>query len=209
MAQFRWDPDSYLALMRTEVPGYEQLQEAAVAASGASATRVLELGTGSGESTRRLLARHPGAFLVGIDASDPMLARARSVLPPGRVELHRRRLEDPLPEGQFDLAVSVLAVHHLAEPGKAALFRRVAARLLPGGRFVLADLVTPADPADVVTPIDGEYDTPSSVAEQLAWLGAAGMEAWLAWEQRDLAVMVGRMPVAEAARGRSARTAVG
>ena len=196
MAQFHWDPDSYLALMHSEVPGYERLQEEAAAASGAGAARVLELGTGTGESARRLLARHPGAFLVGLDGSEAMLAQARSVLPSERVELHVGRLEDPLPGGPFDLVVSVLAVHHLPGEGKAELFGRVAERLLPGGRFVLGDLVTPSDPNDVVTPIDGEYDTPSTVGDQLAWLTAAGMESWLAWGYRDLAVIVGEIPVA-------------
>jgi hypothetical protein len=38
---------------------------------------------------------------------------------------------------------SVLAAHHLGGPGKADLFRRVAAGLAPGGRFVLGDVVVP------------------------------------------------------------------
>jgi hypothetical protein len=63
-----------------------------------------------------------------------MLERARRVLPEGCVELHARRLEDPLPAGPFDLIFSALAIHHLDGPGKADLFARAAARLVPGGR---------------------------------------------------------------------------
>jgi tRNA (cmo5U34)-methyltransferase len=63
--------------------------------------------------------------------------------------------------------------------------------LSPGGRFVLGDVVVPEDPADVVTPIDGDYDKPSSVADQLHWLAAAGLPARVAWTRRDLAVLVG------------------
>jgi tRNA (cmo5U34)-methyltransferase len=37
----------------------------------------------------------------------------------------------------------------------------VAGVLAPGGRFVFGDVVVPEDPADVVTPIDGVYDTPT------------------------------------------------
>jgi hypothetical protein len=40
VAQFHWDPDRYLELMRQEVPGYQDLQEQAVAASGTGARRV-------------------------------------------------------------------------------------------------------------------------------------------------------------------------
>jgi tRNA (cmo5U34)-methyltransferase len=61
---------------------------------------------------------------------------------------------------------------------------------LPGGRFVLADVVVPEDEADVVTPIDdGGYDTPSTIAEQLAWLSEAGLEPSVRWRSRDLAVL--------------------
>jgi tRNA (cmo5U34)-methyltransferase len=191
VGQFHWDPEGYLALMRSEVPDYERLQEQTAEATGAGATRVLELGTGTGETARRLLARHPDAALVGLDASEEMLGHARGALPAERADLRVARLEDPLPEGPFDLVASVLAVHHLDGPGKADLFRRVAAVLEPGGRFVLGDVVVPGDRADAVTPIDGDYDKPSSVAEQLRWLVEAGLEPQLAWSRRDLAVIVG------------------
>jgi tRNA (cmo5U34)-methyltransferase len=127
--------------------------------------------------------------LVGLDASAAMLARARERL--GAADLRVARLEDPLPAGPFDLVFSALAVHHLDGEGKAGLFARVAGVLADGWRFVLGDLVVPEDPADVVTPIDGEIDRPSSVAEQLGWLEEAGLAAALTWIERDLAVLVG------------------
>jgi tRNA (cmo5U34)-methyltransferase len=191
MAQFHWDPNTYLDLMRDEVPDYERLQDEAVAATGAGSKRILELGTGTGETAGRVLARHPDASLVGIDASPRMLVQARAALPAGRVTLRVGRLEDELPDGPFDLAISVLAVHHLDGPGKADLFARVAAVLSPGGRFVLGDVVVPDDPADAVTPIDDDYDTPSRIAEQLRWLSDAGLSSRLAWASGDLAVLVG------------------
>jgi tRNA (cmo5U34)-methyltransferase len=191
MVQFHWDPASYLALMHEEVPDYERLQDETVAATGgAGAGRVLELGTGTGETAKRLLARHPQATLVGLDASRGMLAQARTVLAADRVDLRAAYLEDPLPDGPFDVVVSVLAVHHLDDDGKADLFRRVADVLAPGGRFALGDVVVPPDPSDVVTPIDGEHDTPSTVADQLRWLDEAGLRSRVAWAHRDLAVLV-------------------
>jgi tRNA (cmo5U34)-methyltransferase len=192
VAQFHWNPDSYLELMRAEVPEYERLQDETVAATGSDVRRVLELGTGTGETARRILDRHRAAVLVGIDSSAAMLDHARATLADDRAELRVARLQDPLPDGSFDVVVSVLAVHHLDGVGKAELFERVADRLQPGGRFVLGDVVVPDDPCDVVTPIDRDYDTPSSVAEQLSWLTAAGLDAELVWTSHDLAVLVGR-----------------
>jgi tRNA (cmo5U34)-methyltransferase len=140
-----------------------------------------------------VLARHPRATLVGVDASDLMLEGARAALPAGRVDLRLGRLEDPLPDGPFDVVVSALAIHHLDGPAKADLFARVAALLAPGGRFVLADVVVPEDPSDVVTPLDEGFDLPSGVDEQLGWLAAAGLKAQVAWAHRDLAVIVGTL----------------
>jgi tRNA (cmo5U34)-methyltransferase len=194
VAQFHWDPDAYLALMHEEVPDYERLQDETVAATGTDAKWVLELGTGTGETAQRVLARHPAAGLVGLDASSEMLDHARAALPADRVELRVARLTDPLPDGPFDVVVSAFTVHHLDGAGKADLFQRVAGNLTPGGRLVLGDVVVPEDPSDLVTPIDGDYDTPSTAADQLRWLAAAGLQSRVAWAHRDLAVLVGQAP---------------
>jgi tRNA (cmo5U34)-methyltransferase len=192
MGQFHWDPESYLTLMAREVPDYEVLQdETAAATRGADARTILELGTGTGETARRVLAEHPGAHLHGIDSSPEMLDVARNALAAFDVELSLRPIEDPLPPGPFDLVVSALAVHHLDGAAKQALFGRVAGALGDGGRFVLADVVVPADRADAVTPIDRGYDLPDSVPDQLSWLSQAGLRARVHWARRDLAVLVG------------------
>lgn len=94
-----------------------------------------------------------------------MLTVARRVLP--AAELRVARLQDDLPDGPLDLVVSALAVHHLDRPEKADLFRRVAARLRVGGRFILADVVIPDDPNDAVTPLSPAYDKPSRADTQL------------------------------------------
>jgi hypothetical protein len=85
-------------------------------------------------------------------------------------------------------------VHHLDGDGKADLFVRIADRLRPGGRFVLGDVVIPDDPADAITPIDGIYDKPSSAADQVRWLAAAGLDARIVWSRQDLAVIVAESP---------------
>jgi tRNA (cmo5U34)-methyltransferase len=191
MGQFHWDPESYLTLMAQEVPDYGTLQdEVAAATRGVGAHTILELGTGTGETTRRVLAEHPGARLHGIDSSPEMLGVARDALAAFDVELSLRAIEDPLPSGPFDLVVSALAVHHLDSEGKRALFAQVADVLASGGRFVMADVVVPADPADAVTPIDEGYDLPDSVADQLSWLERAGLRPRVHWARRDLAVLV-------------------
>ena len=188
-----WDPETYPQLIHEEIPDYELLQQKVVeAASDFEVHTVLELGTGSGETARRLLDAHPAARLHGIDSSAEMLGAARTALHGREARLDVRRIEDPLPRGPFDLVVSALTVHHLRRADKADLFARIAEILEPGGRFVLADVVIPEDPRDAVTPIEAGYDFPDKVGDQLRWMTEAGFEARAFWTKRDLAVFVGR-----------------
>jgi tRNA (cmo5U34)-methyltransferase len=190
LSQFHFHPDTYMDLMRREVPGYDELQEAiADAGAGTPAASVLDLGTGTGETLARVLARHPGATAVGVDESDALLAEAAARLAGRSVELRVADLADPLPAGPFDLVVSALAVHHLDGAHKAALFARVAGVLRPGGRFVLGDVVVPADPVDAVVPLSEDFDRPSPLPDQLGWLADAGFDASVVWAERDLAVV--------------------
>jgi tRNA threonylcarbamoyl adenosine modification protein (Sua5/YciO/YrdC/YwlC family) len=192
--QFHFDPSTYADMIRDDIPVYDRLQDELAGASGTGARRILDLGTGTGETAQRLLERHPDATLVGIDVSEPMLASAASQLPATRVELRVAALEDRLPDGPFDLIASALCVHHLRGPEKRALFQRIFDALAPGGRFVLADVVVPRDPADAVTSLTPGYDHPSPLADQLQWLEQAGFQPETVWTHADLAVVAARRP---------------
>jgi tRNA threonylcarbamoyl adenosine modification protein (Sua5/YciO/YrdC/YwlC family) len=192
--QFAFSPGSYAEMIRADIPVYERFQDELVSASGEGALRLLELGTGTGETAARLLEHHPDAFLVGVDESEAMLSAARERLPAERVALQVSRLQDPLPEGPFDIVASALCVHHLVGAAKRSLFGRLRDAMGPGGRFVLADVVTPVDAADAVTSLTPGFDHPDSLADQLTWLAEAGFVTRMAWEHRDLAVIVADVP---------------
>jgi tRNA (cmo5U34)-methyltransferase len=192
--QFHFDPATYRDMIRADIPAYERLQDELAHATGDGARRVLELGTGTGETAGRLLKRHPDAELVGIDESITMLDEARRRLPAERLALHVSRLEDELPPGPFDVVASALCVHHLAGPAKRGLFERIRSVLAPGGRFVLADVVIPPDPADASISLTPGFDHPSTLAEQLEWLEQAGFTVEVTWQHRDLAVVVAQAP---------------
>jgi trans-aconitate methyltransferase len=185
VGQFHFDPSTYRELIAAEVPAYEELQQRVAAETeGVEATRILDLGAGTGETARAVRARHPAAQIVAVDVSRGMLNR----IDLRWVETRVARLQDPLPNGPFDLVVSALAVHHLDASEKRDLFARVRDVLRPGGRFVLGDVVT----AEVsVAPLTDGYDKPSAARDQLRWLHEAGLEAVLVWEQDDLALLRG------------------
>ncbi len=189
-----WNPETYPQTIRTEIHDYDRLQDEVVAATAGSSVRsILDLGVGTGETASRVLGVHPNASLVGIDSSPDMLRGAASLLPRDRVKLVEQGLEDPLPQGPFDLVVSALAIHHLDAAGKRDLFGRVADRLVPEGRLVFGDVVVPDDPNDALIENEPGYDMPNTIDEQLRWLAEAGFAPETRWVCKDLAVLAARL----------------
>lgn len=189
MTQFHDTPARYLKTIQGALPLYDRLQEELIAAgSHIEVSRFLDLGAGTGETSRRCLKAHPGATVVAVDASAEMLDVAFAALGE-RVECHVGHLEDPLPDGPFELVVSALAVHHLTGPGKASLFRRVWECLTPRGVFVLGDVVAPDTPVPQPTPLDPAVDFPERLDDLVGWLRQAGFQPEVRWAEQDLVVV--------------------
>jgi tRNA (cmo5U34)-methyltransferase len=88
------------------------------------------------------------------------------------------RIEDPLPDGPWDLVIGVLSIHHLRAPQKQELFRRVREQ---SRALVIGDVVK----AEVeITPIDAGYDFPEAAADLAEWSGGE-----VTWSADDLAVV--------------------
>jgi len=96
--------------------------------------RLLDLGCGTGNATAPMARR--GLEVVGVDASEAMLAVARRKLPGVRFRRGDfRRLRAP---GRFGLVYSVFdALNNLLEPADfTVMARRVFRQLAPGGLFI-------------------------------------------------------------------------
>ncbi|MEU7175053.1 class I SAM-dependent methyltransferase [Micromonospora tulbaghiae] len=180
---------------------------------------VLDLGAGTGLLSLLLAAAVPGVRLTLVDGAPGMLAVAAGHLDARGVP-HRTvhaDLADPLPAGRYDAVVSALAIHHLDDSGKRALYRRAAGALVPGGVFVNAEQVAGPTPAldrrydEVWTAritelgSDAEeiagarermrHDRPAPVAEQCRWLAEAGLvDVDCFFKEWRFAVFGGRRP---------------
>ena len=109
---------------------------------------ILDLCCGEGLLTRALLNKFPECRVYGLDGSPKMIAH---------VEMSLAAYGERFKTRQFDLAatdwreftgpvhavVSSLAIHHLDGPEKQALFKDIASLLMPGGSFIIADLIEP------------------------------------------------------------------
>ncbi len=91
--------------------------------------RILDLGCGTGHLTAEIAAY--GADVLGLDAAESMIARARALYPRLRFEVGRGadfRLDAPV-----DAVFSNAALHWMPRPADVAA--NVARALRPGGRF--------------------------------------------------------------------------
>ncbi|WP_433432152.1 class I SAM-dependent methyltransferase [Nonomuraea sp. CA-141351] len=129
----RWT-DHHRRLDRMAAPANEHLF--AAAAIGES-DQVLDIGCGTGETTRmsaRLAAR---GHAVGIDLSAPMLELARRIATEeaiGNITFERGDAQvHPLPSGRFDVALSRAGVMFFDDP--VAAFANIRRTLRPQGRL--------------------------------------------------------------------------
>lgn len=103
---------------------------------------VVDLGAGDGFYAVEL-ARRGAASVVGLEGGPELVEHARvratEARVSDRVEMRQHNLEDPMPflsTGSIDLAVSALALHHIAR--RAEFYAEVHRILKPGGQFLLS-----------------------------------------------------------------------
>jgi ArsR family transcriptional regulator len=123
--------------LRTELFGDEFASRALIGLMPAEWT-VADLGCGTGAMLAGL-SPHV-ARVIGVDASEEMLAAARNRLRDvSNVELRRGSLESvPIEDASVNAATMMLVLHHLASP--AAAIAEAARILRPGGRLLIVDM---------------------------------------------------------------------
>jgi trans-aconitate 2-methyltransferase len=125
-----WDAGTY---HRVSTPQLEWAREVIERLPLDGDETVLDAGCGSGRVTQLLLERVPNGRVIGVDASQSMVEKAREALGPD-VELFVSDLTQvDLPE-QVDAVFSNAVFHWITDHD--ALFQRMYAVLKPGGRLV-------------------------------------------------------------------------
>jgi trans-aconitate 2-methyltransferase len=108
-----------------------------------AARKVVDVGCGPGNSTALLVARYPGAEIVGIDSSPAMLEEARRVLPDGLFIEADANIWLPNPD--TDLVFANATYHWI--PGHLTIFRRILSTLRPGAVLAVQMPDNLAEPA--------------------------------------------------------------
>jgi trans-aconitate 2-methyltransferase len=97
---------------------------------------ILDLGCGDGRRSVALAQRVPCGRVLGVDASPSMIAAAGSLRRPG-LEFACVRAQELRAEAEFDVAVSLNALHWVPRDELPGVFRRVRRALRADGRFYL------------------------------------------------------------------------
>jgi ubiquinone/menaquinone biosynthesis C-methylase UbiE len=142
--------DEYDARIRTFIPGYEQMLDAAVQALRALEVRnpvIVDLGTGTGALAARCISVRSDAKLIAVDEDPAILAMARQRLArDGAVAsfLQCSFLDTQLP--QADAIVASLALHHVRTvERKQQFYSQCRGALSRDGLFISADCFVSAD----------------------------------------------------------------
>jgi tRNA (cmo5U34)-methyltransferase len=196
------DPTRVTEYLSREIPHRDIAEAMLLEALPERVERFLDLGTGDGRLLALLRDRYPKARSVGVDASQPMLARATERFghdPEVELVVHDLAERVVVP-GPFDTVVSGLAIHHLSDERKRGLFGEIYELLAPGGAFVNLDLVASTSPQQherfrraIGRVQDDPTDQLAGMCEQLAWLRDAGFrEVDCHFKWMELALMAGR-----------------
>jgi trans-aconitate 2-methyltransferase len=153
-----WDPGQYERFRRERAQPFLDL---VARIPNTTVQFAADLGCGTGELTRLLLAKWPAAQIWGVDSSAEMLARARSGEPNPRldfVEADLRQWRSPQP---LDCIVANAALHWV--PDHAELLTQLAAWLAPGGVLAVQVPNSAGEPA---------FRLLSELTAQPRWAGA-------------------------------------
>jgi trans-aconitate 2-methyltransferase len=172
-----WDAATYDKVSdpqaRWAVPVIERIE--------GSPRRILDAGCGSGRVTELLIERFPDAEIVAVDASDAMVAQARSRL---GIEVLRRDLLSPLGIDPVDVVFSNAVFHWIDDHD--ALFRNLASVLRPGGQLVAqwggfgnVENMLEVTRAFGPQPYEKHFATAEETAERLEAAGFTAINTWL------------------------------
>ncbi len=160
------------------VPSFLELEESLALRINKeySRPRVLDIGVGTGFTTKAILSANPDATVIGVDSDSGMLAQARSKLSEylvsGQVELvHSNALAffRGLGDRSCEVVASAYTLHNNTDVFRADLEREIVRVLSLDGLFINLDKYAADDKDEYLSELTDQifrYDGLTSVADQ-------------------------------------------
>jgi tRNA (cmo5U34)-methyltransferase len=188
--------------IKKAIPGYSDIFNVALQVTPFAPdapVSILDLGAGTGLFSQYVLSSYPQASFILIDLASELLEIARR-----RFKDHSQQFSyitgdyrEISGEKQYDLIISSMSIHHLADEDKQHLFGQVFRLLRSPGVFINVDQIRGETPelqrlyweqwlahvrrsggseAEIESSVNRrrKYDKDALLADQLAWLKTAG-----------------------------------
>jgi tRNA (cmo5U34)-methyltransferase len=153
--------------------------------------KILDLGCGTGPELDEIFKIYPTVRVTGIDLAEKLLEKLAEKHADRKSQLDlvlADYFEYDFRENTYDVALSVQSLHHFTHQEKIGLYKRLYASLKPGGFYIESDyMVADQETEDFhfaearrIRSEEGKeegyyhYDTPCTVANQVALLQQAG-----------------------------------
>jgi tRNA (cmo5U34)-methyltransferase len=184
------------------LPGYREIFKVAneiIPFDPKAAIDVLDLGAGTGLFAWHVLDKYPQASFTLVDLGEKMLqaAQERFASAAKSVQVRVEDYRHIQGEDSYDLVISSMSIHHLADQDKQALFRKIFSLLHPDGLFINVDQIrgetqtlkdlyrqrwlahvrqAGASEAQIQASIErrNTYDQDALQSDQIRWLKEAG-----------------------------------
>lgn len=165
MRRFAGTISQYYDWIPQALPGYYDLQHALarLIAERYIEPVVVDVGLGTGITTKAIIERNPGCVVKGVDSESLMLDQARSNL---RAEVTRGAVEiyhgdalvylRTLLAGSVDVVASAYTIHNCSKIWRVQLKSEIFRTLRPGGMFVNNDKYATSDRQEYVREVTNQ-----------------------------------------------------
>lgn len=180
-----------------------------------NSSNLIDLGIGTGLELKEIFKRFPNIQITGVDISEKMLERLKENYCNKKMELHHGNyLQYNFKKDYYNVALSVMTLHHYTRTVKIDLYKKIAECLLTNGVYIECDyMISEAECANpqlkedyfiseykrlrkeqgLSNSIHYHYDIPYSVTNQIKMLKESGFQfVEEVWRNKNTVILIAK-----------------
>ncbi|MBN1431535.1 MAG: class I SAM-dependent methyltransferase [Methanomicrobiaceae archaeon] len=142
---FNENAEKYESLIKKIVTNHDIFFNTVVDLVPGDNVEILELGSGTGYLTEKILAGNPNASITCIDMTPEMIGIAMEKESLKEVDFIEGDFRKVWPDKKFDVILSTLCFHHLNDADRKEIIKKIHESLIDNGIFINGDVFKPDD----------------------------------------------------------------